>query len=112
MAFTWEICARSGNESPRAIEPVAPIGAIEGVEADQAIRGGRMDETTLPHEDADVGIALAHGVEEHEVTGTQRVAPDAPPDPGLGIGGARYEHLQCLVKDIHDQATAIEPAVW
>src|SRR3546814_2576724 len=90
---------------------VAPVGAVEAVQAHRSAAARGMDEAALADIDADVARVVA-AAEEHQVRRGQALGGDARPlVGGEGSRGARQLEVEHVAVDVVDQAAAVEAAL-
>src|SRR3546814_2431949 len=90
---------------------VAPVGAVEAVQAHRSAAARGMDEAALADIDADVAHVAA-AAEEHQVRRGQALGGDARHlVGGEGSRGARQLEVEHVAVDVVDQAAAVEAAL-
>src|SRR3546814_635923 len=99
------------QDALRAAVVVAPVGAVEAVQAHRSAAARGMDEAALADIDADVAHVAA-AAEEHQVRRGQALGGDARPlVGGEGSRGARQLEVEHVAVDVVDQAAAVEAAL-
>src|SRR5207342_1160902 len=96
------------SHGPRVV--VAPVRAVQPVQAHRSAGARRVDEAALADIDADVADA-AFTAEEHQVGRHQSILGDAGSlergQFARGAGQSQVEHVEI---DVVDQPAAVEPA--
>src|SRR3546814_1871711 len=99
------------QDSLGAAVVVAPVGAVQAVQAHRSAAARGMDEAAFADIDADVTHAAA-AAEEHQVRRGQALGGDSRPlVGGEGARGARQLEVKHVAVDVVDQAAAVEAAL-
>jgi hypothetical protein len=67
-----------------------------------------VDKLVVAKVDADVGEGAAHGVEEHQIAGTELILADGFARLAHFLGTARQNQAQAFAEDMADEARAIK----
>src|SRR3546814_11749050 len=99
------------QDALRAAVVIAPVGAVEAVQAHRSAGARGMDEAALADIDADVAHVAA-AAEEHQVHRGQALGGDARPlVGGEGARGERQLEVEHVPVDVVDQAAAVDAAL-
>ncbi|CFO33644.1 Uncharacterised protein [Bordetella pertussis] len=95
----------------RAVVALGPVGHGHVFDTHHAAGAGRVDEAVFAHVDADMRVAPAQGVEEHQVARAQFLAVDVGAPAGDVGRDARQFQAQRALGGMGHQAAAIEAGI-
>lgn len=102
---------QSEDESPPAIEPIAPIAIADAGDAHHAAAARRVNKTILPQVDSNMGIRSTLGIEKDQVTRFQGTRGNRNSLAANAVAIPGESESSRLPVDPPDEAAAVEARI-